>query len=1636
MIPQIKEINFPDYATLHKASASFSDMGDRVITAEVKIDGAKRPSFVGREGTDAHGDDWEIELLGERYIQPLREPQAKKDNTSLYSTISLTFYHWAIYQLKRYFFVALANVESGTAIVDSYIAPIAVNLPEFAKAFDDMLAYYFPDRSIYVYKTGESYINPELTDYDNETKYIEVDHTYLWEVLQRTYELFNCRWTIEKDEEGKYAIKFGYPVNTELSHIFQYGYEGGLLSVERQVQDDDIRNQLLGRGGEKNMPYMYFKDYEKFHPNSDDSAYTNYGLPDPDAIPELENILFTNLRDSNFRSYVQGWKVNRNRKQSTEDGWYVDHNEDYTDWTESDGTSYSLDTARLETDWAYAKGATDVRFNPVEYVKDDESIATFGLLQGGLEDNEDAYPTIHDMEIELPCIDGVHDGFSEQHNVFTLADEVVAVEDVITDEIKDIGEAAKDWQKFEIKSNSITREVKTNSKTPTVSGLAVSFAGLGRVELTSEPFDVGEDYWGNIIFPPVLSCLTSFRLTANVVSNGVNLGTQPANLLAYVAMNSEMISWGVYEYGTDQKLKASTNLPTGRYYVKALYDIKDTEANFPTETLNNGRIVNRPNGITGNIEANLFITAICDLYSFEGELVPNTTGTTPISETHTIPASESYTFNLVGSRFHVPAQGALVVECPVYITPDAQVGREITTKIINVNSGQVIVNSNIPEGDYEIRVEAKVHNLSSDETRDFTVSLGPAFVYYITNNEEWKPTFDIWIKNVFNSNRNAYGSDDDYMRAIWEPLISTQEMTVTFTTGNLSRHSDWEFTVKKDGIAYDNSKTLVVKDEDGVEHTVRSEWRLTLIKSDAEADSIHKYVPYKDFNAAPYDRFIFSNIYLPWAYVYAAERFLHIAKENALEKTKNIQPTWVVNADKIRFSELGLLWDIRIGDKLWVRDSRFTPEVGVQLYVQSLTYNWEGDGALIPDIEFVLSDKVETALSSVARIQGDIKQLSTQVRSLSDIERSIRKVGDAVYLRKDGFEDTTYSPTIVARTLSSQNYRPGIVGGAGWSHFTDANGDSILEVDKVNVRKELHVNNLVANQVTAMGGKEIQSAANMEISRVESTEAGYVCYFEQHNGTIGNLFKVNDVAMSQVFDPNNLETKYYKRRVIAVGPDYITLSYTDVNGEGAPAVGDIVAQYGNYTDSNRQFVIVRDVIGGGYEQMLYGLDSVDSNGEEYYFAGAKYGSEEFVNLSEKTGALLQDKNGLFLGFGRPKIAPRWFVGDHNGEYAEWQDGELTVKGRIVVRNSDGQYKDMSGYIDTIDYLNEAMPEDADNVTTIDGGIVLSKIIGVVSNSDLVAGVNATDLGQDQSHGILMIFAGANGAQNVSSSNFRVFADGTVYTNRLIAQSGCDIGDFHLDSNIVPGHTVMYGSKTLSESLGISASCSFYVTSIIFGANTNTQISNITIDANPNNRLLSIINSASAADLGIGGHGSSVGAFIQMNGANMDHRGLWIRSVGNSVQNKGIQIEASGTDATNYGVDISASGTGTNYGINVSASGGTTNYAIRCTNGLFAGLRPRTRFLNSGDTLSVDDFNVFVNNTQAATLTLPSNPQVGQTYHIIKTGGGMLSIDCNGSTLWRNGSTYSGVINLTSLNVIIVMFCYGSQNWVATLHVED
>ena len=1010
MIKDIREINFPEYATLEQATVTINDMGDRSISTQVKIDGSVVPDF---------SYDWEVEFKGERYIHPVRKPQGTKDNASMSAKIDMVFYHWAIYEMKRHYFVEMASTTAGTSIADKYIASLGLNLGNFVTAFNLVLKHYFGNRIVVK-------LNPEW-QYDAEAQFMSISYSYIWDVLQQMHDIYGVRWTLKTDAEGACEILMGYPAE-EVSHIFEYGFEGGLLSVQRQVQSTDIRNRLLGRGGEKNLPYRYFKDKDPKNPLFE---------ADPDWIPELANIAFTELRGKTFRDYVKGWKAKH-----------------------YDGAAMDEPTE------AYLAGYNAEKFDPTEYVEDKDSIAKYGVLIGALENNSEIYPSIQGAPGDV--------------------DKIVDAEQVVDDDVD--------------------------------------------VSVENDSVVVNLDSW----------------------------------------------------HQTDRSVSANSTVT-----IKTL-----TKRDFTV-----------PEGKIGNLDMSVTVTG---KYSDWGKFEQ----TYPILKPGTVKVT----------------------------ILDRTTGAEVMTSSLPV--------INIPSGEYSYVVSADVES-NYDKTTMITLNIESVYLY--TSDPEkpsdWKSTFDIWVRNIWGSSRNSGETDEQYANRVWAPILGDRtggEARVVFASGWLSFSSDWEFPIV--GYAYDDSKE-------------GSHWRLTLAKSEAELEASGKYIPYEGYNASAGDRFFFIGIDMPYQYVLWAEERLDNFKRDSLLKTSDINPTWVIKTDKVRLNQdregAVLVDSLNAGAQIRLASKQFISGAYETLYVQSMTYTWGADTILHPDVEIVVSDKVYTVKNPVAQIQSSIETIQRQVGSLSNIQQIIRQVCDTLYLRKDGVSDISKSPTKFLGRVTGEKFREGQIGGQDWGIYRDGNGNAILEADKVIARQGIFVNDLIINEATYVGGLQINSAASMNVTAVEETSTGYVCHFDQKQGTVINKFMVDDVVLCHKFGPDDNETKFYKARVIAVAETSVTLSKKDYNGSDVPAVDDVIIHYGNYTDKDRQFVIIRDVIGGGYERMLMDLDSVTSDGVEYYFAG-------------------KDAAGQ----------ARWFVGNPD-QYAKYEDGKLQIKAVLSILPGTTGVENLEGISEAI-----------------------------------------------------------------------------------------------------------------------------------------------------------------------------------------------------------------------------------------------------------------------------------------------------------------------------------------------------------------
>ena len=465
--------------------------------------------------------------------------------------------------------------------------------------------------------------------------------------------------------------------------------------------------------------------------------------------------------------------------------------------------------------------------------------------------------------------------------------------------------------------------------------------------------------------------------------------------------------------------------------------------------------------------------------------------------------------------------------------------------------------------------------------------------------------------------------------------------------------------------------------------TTTSEVWVAVLKDDSTFGTLMPKAPVVDNNGeviehgyrpTTNDTFVILNISLPEPYIWRAEQKLEeeiikYMSDNNDEKFKF----------SIKFSRIYLAENNHVLENL-TENSIIKIKYNNKEYhlsVSSFSYKMSSAQPL-PEVIVELSDEViensspvQTVLSAISKSPNNatvISQTRGNVNNAGDILTSVAKLGKlgpndsatvtkSIDIEKEGKpyfvskkgeesisgEKTFQDDVIFADTVKSKDYSKEGLFGNGWALYRDVSGLSVAEFDKIVARQELEINDLKINQITFDKGTQILSSGGCVVETVEDLDDVYRCYFDNKNGTSFSGFVVGDVALCQRYDESYANiVKNYRRKVVGVSASYVDLSKSEFYGDGVPTKDDTIIQFGNTTDTNRQYVIIRDVVGGGNERMLSDLDSVNATGVEYYFAGRIDGN-----------------------------TPRWFVGNKSQQFIEYKDGRLQIKADVTIgANSD------------------------------------------------------------------------------------------------------------------------------------------------------------------------------------------------------------------------------------------------------------------------------------------------------------------------------------------------------------------------------
>lgn len=224
---------------------------------------------------------------------------------------------------------------------------------------------------------------------------------------------------------------------------------------------------------------------------------------------------------------------------------------------------------------------------------------------------------------------------------------------------------------------------------------------------------------------------------------------------------------------------------------------------------------------------------------------------------------------------------------------------------------------------------------------------------------------------------------------------------------------------------------------------------------------------------------------------------------------------------------------------------------------------------------------------------------------------------------------------VLSGDLQSDDFLAGALGTGYALIKRDADGKSYLEVDKLFARVKAIFAVLEIMKVTYTGGNFVFSPAGMNCTKVEEYDTYYRCYFLADDGekAVENTFEVDDLVQLREFNVKagvyeNVSNRYFWRRCIAKGSDYIDLSKTDrdMTSDDAPMSGDALVTIGNKTIASRQNVIIISVYGEGSPSIVQyqGINSYSLDGKAKTIISPS-GNEFTGSFTFSTGGNVKDE---------------------------------------------------------------------------------------------------------------------------------------------------------------------------------------------------------------------------------------------------------------------------------------------------------------------------------------------------------------------------------------------------------------------------
>ena len=401
---------------------------------------------------------------------------------------------------------------------------------------------------------------------------------------------------------------------------------------------------------------------------------------------------------------------------------------------------------------------------------------------------------------------------------------------------------------------------------------------------------------------------------------------------------------------------------------------------------------------------------------------------------------------------------------------------------------------------------------------------------------------------------------------------------------------------------------------------------------------------------------------------------------------------------------------------------------------------------------------------------------------------------------------------------------------------------------------------------------------------------------------------------------------------------------------------------------------------GTYSHRQYFMSYPLKEGEQYTFmceeATISEGNEYEILLytQDNTGAVtgyygqfvMNTGSHQYKTFTIPKDTPDSYIfGIYSGRLGS-ANKTLRLTRFSLVKGT----RPMMVWKENTDYLTNAFKNGS---TKISGGLTMTQAVMVEDENGTVRGMlNGSDYAEDATHGRLIVAAGSEGAlaSQLAAATTRIYEDGLLETNNIKATGGYFIGGLKATSFLLDFNNMELPPEQGGGNLMPTQDIDLYAGEgrLEFKNNTNGSIGYISP------MFISFINGTQTYESILGADSLSI------NGGSYGH------------------------------VEISPS-------------------AIKMSKGAFQGLRPYTRDVSSGETLTEYDHNVFI---ASGTIYLPSSPILGQTYKIYHTSTTTLTINGNGNNIRQMaGNTFNGATTQQSTRIEMIELLWGGGNWYAT-----